>query len=355
MLGDFRSAALGRPFTFVTLAFTSTLALVTVASAAWADKKPKPKSDSSATDSAASASDGPAPSPSDSSSAGASAASDAGASGAADGGPAPSKDEAMPDTGEGSSTDVTEKEGKSYFFIGLRYRGDIIPKFVMNLFVDEGATFYSNSIGVEARHPQGRLLPHPGAHLHRVRHRRPVLFLEKNKPSSIVGNYSDVNSSLKAIYVTADLLWSTRVHKNIDFEYGVGFGLGVIFGDLVTNWVQADPNGPLALGDRAALLAVPDGGPARHRLQRPRSPELDASNKVGGYTEPSWVNGGSKPNIFPWIAHPAVRPPLQAGEADRGAPRPRLLAHRLLVRPLRRLRPREAGEEDRRSASPTRC
>ena len=30
------------------------------------------------------------------------------------------------------------------------------------------------------------------------------------------------------------------------------------------------------------------------------------NNHYGGYDEPSWANGGSKPFIFPWISLPQV-------------------------------------------------
>jgi len=39
---------------------------------------------------------------------------------------------------------------------------------------------------------------------------------------------------------------------------------------------------------------------------------------VGGYTEPSWFNGGSKPNFFPWIGIPQFGlrfKPIKAMEA----------------------------------------
>src|SRR4051812_34152257 len=59
------------------------------------------------------------------------------------------KDNVEPPHDEWDVKDVEELPGKTYVFIGLRYRGTIIPKFMLNLFVDEGATIYSNSIGVE--------------------------------------------------------------------------------------------------------------------------------------------------------------------------------------------------------------
>jgi hypothetical protein len=33
-----------------------------------------------------------------------------------------------------------------------------------------------------------------------------------------------------------------KIAKNFDFEYGLGFGIGVVFGDLYDNWVQATNN-----------------------------------------------------------------------------------------------------------------
>src|SRR5580698_873072 len=45
--------------------------------------------------------------------------------------------------------DVTEKDGKRYVFIGLRYRGAIVPQAFMNIFTYGGATLYSNSVGLE--------------------------------------------------------------------------------------------------------------------------------------------------------------------------------------------------------------
>ena len=55
-------------------------------------------------------------------------------------------------------TDTREDPSKRYYFVGLRYRGDVIPQFLMNLFVDDGATVYSNAVGLELDIAQGRLL-----------------------------------------------------------------------------------------------------------------------------------------------------------------------------------------------------
>jgi hypothetical protein len=208
-----------------------------------------------------------------------------------------------PPAEEWNIKDVTELPGKTYLFVGLRYRGNIVPKFMINAFVDEGATVYSNSVGIQLdiRKDGFSLIP---ALQYTEYGTGDILFKQKNT-TDIAGNYSLVNSGMKSIYATADLLWSTPISKNVEFEYGAGFGLGVVFGDLVTNWVQRDPNGTLVSdrGERfSACQQVGNPGTGCNRQDHQNS-DVD---KVGGYTEPSWANGGSKPNVFPWIAIPQV-------------------------------------------------
>jgi hypothetical protein len=209
---------------------------------------------------------------------------------------------AEPPVEEWNIKDVEEIPSKRYLFIGARYRGNIIPKFMLNLFVDEGATIYSNTIAVELdmRKDGFSLIPALGYTEYGT---GDILFKEKGS-SDIPGNYSFVNSSMKAIYATADLLWSVKISKNFDFEYGAGFGLGAIFGDLSNNWVYADPNGPLAGSNGQHYSKCQTGGtqPGCNGAEHKNATTL----KVGNYTEPSWFSGGSKPVVFPWISIPQL-------------------------------------------------
>jgi hypothetical protein len=220
------------------------------------------------------------------------------------------KDDAKKDEGgEGEKSDisdVTEKPGQTYYFIGLRYGLTVIPKFMINIFVSEGATFTSNTVGAEVDIRKDGFSLIPSLTYAEYGKDQDVLFLEKNKDPNLDGNWSYVNSSLKAIYLGADLLWSAPISKNVDFEYGAGFGLGVIFGDLVTNWVYADANGPYTSSDNRHFSpcqyenqAAPPQGNSNGCTKVGHSNSQVA--KVGGYTEPSWANGGSKPNVFPRI------------------------------------------------------
>lgn len=199
--------------------------------------------------------------------------------------------------------DVTEVDGKKYLFIGARYRGNIIPKFMLNLFVDEGATVYSNNIAIELdlRKDGFSLIPALGFTEYSTG--GDILFKEKGS-KDIAGNYSFVNSSMKALYATVDLLWSVKMSKQFDFEYGAGFGLGIVFGDLANNWVYEDPNGPLSASNGKHYSKCQAGG-TQVGCNAAEHKNTDTL-KVGNYTEPSWFDGGSKPVIFPWISIPQI-------------------------------------------------
>jgi hypothetical protein len=202
--------------------------------------------------------------------------------------------------------DVEEKENKTYLFVGLRYRGALIPKFMLNIFVDEGKSVYTNTVGLELdiRKEGFSLIP---ALSYAELGTGDILFKEKGAKETIAGNYNLVNSSLKVIYATADLLWSTKISKNVEFEYGAGFGFGVVFGDLVTNWVKFDTSANAPLRDDSGrgftkCTAVEPSGTGCNKADHQNSEK----DKVNNYVEPSWFGGGSTPSLFPWIAVPQI-------------------------------------------------
>ncbi len=218
-----------------------------------------------------------------------------------------------PPEDEWKITDVREKKGQSYFFVGADYRVTIIPAFMVHLFVDEGGTFTSNSAGLhfEVRKDNFSIIP-------AVRFVEygfdPVLFLEKGKDPNLAGNWTTVQSTLKGLFVTVDLLWSTSVAKDVfAIEYGFGVGAGAIFGDLYNNWVQKDPNGPLTSSGGArfrrceAVGAVGTGcNAADHRNSETNKVAATNPGDPRGYSEPTWAGGGSIPNVFAHLAIPQL-------------------------------------------------
>jgi hypothetical protein len=204
-------------------------------------------------------------------------------------------------------TNTYEKPAETYYFLGLRYRGTIIPKFMMNIFVDEGSTVYSNSIGAELdiRRDNFSIIP---SITYTTLSFGDTLFRQKGTDPSQEFNYSDVSSGLNALFVSADILWSKDIANHLQFEYGAGLGIGAIFGSLTNDWVYNSGPGAGALQGSngqyyTACTATNNGGgsgcnPASHTDPSPA--------KVGGYHEPNWFNGGSIPVIFPQISLPEL-------------------------------------------------
>jgi hypothetical protein len=208
-----------------------------------------------------------------------------------------------PDVGAWDIGDTHEEPGKSYMFIGLRYRGTIVPQFLENIFVNDGATIYSNSIGVEFDLRKNGSSTIPWIQ-YADYDTGDILFFQKGQPNSDAF-HSVINSSLKAIYVGVDELWSTNLVANkLDFEYGFGVGIGFLFGHLVNDWVFDSGNsGPLS-GDGHHYTPCANTGqgngcnPANHTDPNPPH--------VGGHVEPNWFGSGSVPVIFPHIAVPQL-------------------------------------------------
>jgi hypothetical protein len=202
-----------------------------------------------------------------------------------------------------------EDADKRYYFVGLQYRGTVIPQFLINMFVNDGATVYSNSIGAEIDIRKGgqSLIPWIKYTDYNT---GDILFLQKGQ-DDIASNRSVVNSSLKSLYLGIDELWSVPVANHLDFEFGFGVGIGAVWGDLMNNWVYVNnaknpdgsPQGQYKStnGNYYSKCLSPTPGlvgcdPNSHTTKNPA--------KVGGYNEPNWFNGGPVPVVFPHISIP---------------------------------------------------
>jgi hypothetical protein len=211
-------------------------------------------------------------------------------------------------------TDVLENKGQSYYFAGLNYRMNIVPAFLINLFVDEGPnTVLTSTVGLSLDVRKDHFSIVPGINFTEYGF-DPVLFLQKGKAASDPGNWGLVHSTLKAIYVTVDLLWSVPIAKQgqVDFEFGFSAGLGGVFGDLYNTWVSntnAPPMTGTAYQSKSAgtfyqcnTIGPPGCNSNNH--------QNSTVNKVGpgaGYREPNWFDGGgSVPTVFPWLSIPIL-------------------------------------------------
>ncbi len=220
----------------------------------------------------------------------------------ADASPPPPPPAAEPPSDEDPITHTFEKAATTYYFVGIRYRPTIVTKFMMNLFVDEGATIVSHAIGVELdiRRDDFSIIP---SITYTTLGFGDTLFKQKGQPD-IPQNYSDVNSGLSAIFVSADILWSKPFSQHVSFEYGAGFGIGAIFGTLTNDWVYQTNNGPLT-GSNGNHY-TPCASQTDDAACTPGAHQNAQVAKVNGYHEPNWFNGGSLPVVFPQISIPEL-------------------------------------------------
>src|SRR5260370_8846832 len=265
--------------------------ILVVAPFALAQEAPKPKKAGEHPAASASAS---SPSSSAAGPAGAGSAAATGSAAAAPASPAaaspapsaakPGELPNLPPEPEYDIWNTKEDADKRYYFVGLQYRGTVIPQFLLNLFVNDGATVYSNWIAAEIDIRKGgqSLIPWIKYTDYNT---GDILFLQKSQ-DDIASNRSVVNSSLKSLYLGIDELWSVPVANHLDFEFGFGVGVGAVWGDLMNNWVYENDRGgqyPSSNGHSYSKCLSPTPGvvgcdPNSHTTKNPA--------KVGGYIEP---------------------------------------------------------------------
>ena len=179
-----------------------------------------------------------------------------------------------------------ELPGRTYHFVGLRYRGIIVPKFMMNLFGDGGTTVYIDAIG-----------PEFGVRRDGFEYLFSLWWADYGMEETPFKASDDpdvaweiVESEINVVYLTADFLWSHDFSPEFALNYGMGAGFGIVWGPLYRT--QAHPAGS---DDPYEYEKCDDEF-------RPDPVYCDDDNEhYDDYTEPSWADGGSKPVLFPWF------------------------------------------------------
>jgi len=203
--------------------------------------------------------------------------------------------EAKPDEGDakGAESDAAanaasspvEEKGVTYRFVGLRYRGLIVPQFMESAFgADGGATVYANNFGPEFIIRKDNFEYNISLTY--------TSYAFDATPFKAKSDGEDawelVTSEIKVIYLGVDFLWSHPFNEKFALNYGMGAALGIVFGDLHRVQAYQDANG-------AYQPCVAPGNPPGFYCG-------NDNDHYGDYTEPSWADGGSKPIVFPWLA-----------------------------------------------------
>lgn len=189
---------------------------------------------------------------------------------------------------DATDTTTTEKPGRTYYFVGWRYRGIFVPKFMEVLFGADsagGANVYVNSTGPEFGIRKDNFeynlsLWWAGYYM------SPTPFKGKNDGPTA---WEKVESDINMIAFTADLLWTIPFSPEVGFNYGLGFGVGFPFGPLKRTELYPGPGS--VQSDPSTWSNCTGAG----------QPDAAYCEK-GPHDEPNWFDGGSKPIIFPWLA-----------------------------------------------------
>ncbi|HET7540044.1 MAG TPA: cell envelope integrity protein TolA [Polyangiaceae bacterium] len=199
------------------------------------------------------------------------------------------KDAQIAEAEAGSSP--VEQPGKTYYGVGLRYRGIIVPTFMMRIFGSGGTTILANGFGPEFVIRKDHF-EYEFSLLYTGYGMSPTPFKAKTDGPEA---WEIVESKLKVLYLGVDFNWSHEFNPQLALQYGGGAGVGIVWGPLYRT--QAYPATP---------GANPDTGEGFEACKGPGNPNAsycgNDNNHYNGYTEPNWANGGSKPIIFPWLA-----------------------------------------------------
>ncbi len=194
-----------------------------------------------------------------------------------------------PPIDEGGSDTAKKSDGFDPS-LGLRYRGLLIPQFVLNWFMDGGETVYVHGFGPEFALRDGNTEYVFSA----------WMALYDMGPVAIKGSSDDefaweiVESDIKSIYLTADYLGHAPLARGLELSYGGGAGIGILFGKLGRTQAVLGPGGTAGeASDYAPCQAI--GAPDASYCD-------DFNAHYNGYVEPNWFEGGTKPVLFPWLA-----------------------------------------------------
>jgi len=207
---------------------------------------------------------------------------------------APDKDSGIVADAEAGSSPV-ELPGKTYLFVGARYRAIIVPKFMINMFGDGGKTLVVHGFGPEFAIRKNAFeynlsLWYAGYGMDDT----PFKAKDDGAPA-----WELVKSELKSIFITSDFLWSQDFSPEFSLNYGLAGGFGIIFGDL--HRVQAEPGQANFNGNTGEGFVRCTGQNTTNRFDPNTLYCDDSNNHYGDYTEKSWTDGGSKPILFPWF------------------------------------------------------
>lgn len=198
-------------------------------------------------------------------------------------------------------TPVAQPEPEPDLWLGLRLRGLVIPRFVMEAAGDGGRTLFVPGAGVTltTKTPGPELVVSIAYASYGM---GTTPFKENGAPDT---EYEIIESDLMSLAATLDILAAIPLDdaRRVWLRVGGSVGIGwTFFGDL--RRTQAYPP-PGAERDPNEWVACdgPNDPPGSFRYCNQLAHDAD---HYDGYAEPSWFSGGRRPLIYPWLALPQL-------------------------------------------------
>jgi hypothetical protein len=201
-----------------------------------------------------------------------------------------------------------EKRSDTNYYLGAHFRDFIAPGFMFSLFIDGGPSAVNvMSGGPEFVLQSGALeaifsitVPYADFSM------GDFVFKGKSEPDQA---YEISSSSLKLITVSVDLLGRIALDKqgSVALLLGGGVGISGVLGDIRRNQAYPDDPNNVDPGDTAKWHKCAGPGDPKGTSTPDGNAYCGSDNDhYGDYTEKSWVDGGSKPIVFPYVALPHI-------------------------------------------------
>lgn len=201
-----------------------------------------------------------------------------------------------------SATSPRELHDRAYWFFGGTYRQGFVPRALGKIFAEDV--------------PSGINIPQYSLDFSRRRNGTEVIasiyYADYSFQGPFRGNgdtvpeYEYLRSSMRAVGVGATMLWGTHFSDIVQIQYGIGFGLGAMFGNVRRTEAYPTTGGPNSRDGFAACVGP--NAPGAAGSEQPTDafdPTYDTmytsvedfcnapidQNPAGGYTDPDGDDG----------------------------------------------------------------
>lgn len=219
-------------------------------------------------------------------------------------GPLPPSGDAGAEPDEDAPPDTppppSEPAARPSDWVGARFRGVLMPQFLMNLAADGGTTIFVPGGGLTYTRRTGG----PDVTIG-IQYAAYLMGATAFKPHGAPDTeWEIVESNLHTSIGTLELMWRFPLDDDDDVELrlGAGFGLGIAFaGDLV-RWQSYPPPGREGDPSLWEKCVGPNNPAGTFRFCN----QLDKDAARFGAAEPYWHEDGLRPLFFPWVSIPQV-------------------------------------------------